>query len=146
MARLDVIVGEETFKDWGQRTILTSEAIAIEKAYGKNFAQFSVDLDQGSIYAKQVLAWSLLRRHDPGLKLGAVDMPIGDIRLELVCDVCERPLNLKMVDGEFVPGERVHEDDGTDECKQDLTEAESSDPFTPEPVEEPTDEQSMSEG
>jgi hypothetical protein len=139
MSKLNVIVGDKTFEGWGKKTILTSEAIAIEKAYGKNFAQFTTDIDEGSIYALQVLAWSLLRRSDPGLKVGGVDMPIGDIRLETVCETCGRRLVAKVsdeeVDGvtirELVIRDglivRIHEDDETDEC----SDAESNDPFEP---------------
>ncbi len=137
MAKLNVIVGDKTFEGWGRKTILTSEAIAIEKAYGSNFAQFTADIDDGSIYALQVLAWSLLRRSDPGLKVNEVDMPIGDIRLESVCETCGRKLAAKVTDiekdgvtiREIVLRDglivRIHEDDETEEC----SEAVPDDPF-----------------
>ncbi len=86
MARLDIHVGDKVFEDWGMKTVLTSEAVAIERAYGKTFAQFTADIDNGSMYALQVLAWSLLRRSDHGLKVDEVDIPIGDITLESIPD------------------------------------------------------------
>ena len=140
MSRLDIHVGEEVFEGWGSKTIFTSEGVAIERAYGKTFAEFTAAIDAGSIYALQVLAWSLLRRRDPGLKLGQVDLPIGDIRLVLVCETCGRTLAAKISDEE-VNGVtvrsvvlrdgvtvRIHEDDETDECGTEPKE-EDPDPF-----------------
>lgn len=138
MSKLNVVVGDKTFEGWGRKTILTSEAIAIEKAYGSNFQQFTVDIDDGSIYALQVLAWSLLRRSDPVLKVNEVDMPIGDIYLESVCETCGRKLAAKVTDTENENGVtireivlrdglivRIHEDDETDECSEPVPD----DPF-----------------
>lgn len=98
MSKLNVIVGDEVFENWGSKTIPLPEAVAIEKVYGQNFAQFTNDIDAGSQSAKQVLAWSLLRRANPGLKPEDIDIPIGDVRLDLVCEDCGRSVHGKIVD------------------------------------------------
>lgn len=86
MPKLNIHIGDEVFEDWGPKTVLIPEAVAIERAYGKTFSQFVSDIDGGSMYAKQVLAWALLRRSDPGLKVDEVTIPIGDVRLEVIPD------------------------------------------------------------
>jgi len=46
-----------------------SEAAAVEKAYGSNWDQFCAEAQAGSIRARRVLLWLLMRRDHPTLRL-----------------------------------------------------------------------------
>lgn len=87
MARIDIHIGDQVFTDWGANTIKFSEAAAIENAYGKTFAQFAKDIQAGSMYAAQVLVWSLLRRDNQSLKVGDVgDLTPSEVSIVTVDD------------------------------------------------------------
>jgi len=65
-----ITIGGETF-DYEQRRPM-SEAIAIEKAWGRRYAEWESELAAGSAEAAAVLAWIILRRDGQ-------DIPLEDI-------------------------------------------------------------------
>lgn len=85
-ATFNITLRGEKFENWGPDTIKLSEASAIERAYGKTFLQFGNDIAAGSMYAVQVLCWSLLRRTKPDLRVDDVELVMGDVVLEVIDD------------------------------------------------------------
>lgn len=81
----NIVLAGQRF-NWSPTSIKLSEASAIERAYGKPFMRFGNDLAAGSMYAVQVLCWSLLRRSNPNLRIDDVDLAMDDVELEVVDD------------------------------------------------------------
>lgn len=68
---MKIIIGGEAFEyDMDSRPM--SEAIAIEKAWGRRYAEFQQELGAGSAEGWAVLAWAVWRRNGR-------DVPLADI-------------------------------------------------------------------
>lgn len=65
------------------RTLMATEAEAIEKVTGIDWGEFSGRLMAGSPTAKRGLLWALLKREEPTLRFSACDFPIGSVEVEL---------------------------------------------------------------
>jgi hypothetical protein len=63
-----IIIGGETF-DYDLDSRPLSEAIAIEKAWGRRYAEFQHELAAGSAEAWAVLAWAVWRRNGREVEL-----------------------------------------------------------------------------
>lgn len=58
---MKIVIGGESFEfDLDRRPM--SEALAIEKAWGRRYAEWEIELTAGSAEAFAVLAWTILRR------------------------------------------------------------------------------------
>lgn len=62
--------------------LMSSEAEAIEKATRMTYAEFGVAILKGSASARRALLWVYLKREEPTLKIGSLDVPVGTITLE----------------------------------------------------------------
>lgn len=65
------------------RTLMATEAEAIEKATGIDWGEFSGKLMSGSPTAKRGLLWVLMKREEPTLRYTACDFPVGSVDVEL---------------------------------------------------------------
>lgn len=68
---MKITIGGETF-DYDPAHRLMSEALAIEKAWGRRYAEWLEELEAGSAEAVAVFAWVILRREGR-------DVPLSDI-------------------------------------------------------------------
>jgi hypothetical protein len=75
--------GEKREWQFKGRTLMATEAEAIEKVTGILWGEFSARLMQGSPTAKRGLLWALLKREEPTLRYGDMDFPIGAAEVEL---------------------------------------------------------------
>jgi hypothetical protein len=66
-----IVIGGETF-DYDMDSRPMSEAIAIERAWGRRYAEFQQELASGSAEGWAVLAWAVWRRNGR-------DVPLADI-------------------------------------------------------------------
>lgn len=106
-------VGDTVVEDWDWDDLPFNDAVAIEAAYGGTLAELRAAITSGSQTAKQVFAWTILRRDNPQLRVGEVNLPIGAVYGEIV-------------DTDVVTGE-----ESEPEVKSDPTEAASTDPASP---------------
>jgi len=79
---MKVILGGEPFEFDGAKKPM-SEALAIERAWGKRYAEWETELGAGSAEALCVLAWVIWRRDGRDVKLddilaGEVDFDFGE--------------------------------------------------------------------
>jgi hypothetical protein len=66
-----IVIGGETF-DYDMDSRLLSEAIAIEKAWGRRYAEFQQELGAGSAEGWAVLAWAVWRRNGREVELADI--------------------------------------------------------------------------
>ena len=155
---LQITVEDQVFDNWGPDTITFRETREIERVYGKPFSKFSDDLDEGSMSARQVLAWSLLKRENTAVKLDdLLDLTLSQVTIAILCSECKAELTAKgawgtsQVPPVAVPGpERtklVH-DDGRESCGDEPTDPTPGEgpvlSATPEPSEPATGESDTS--
>lgn len=80
---MKVVIGGESFDyDEGRRPL--SEALAIEKAWGRRYAEWETELLAGSAEATAVFAWTVWRRDGRDVKLedilsGEVDFDYAEV-------------------------------------------------------------------
>ena len=79
---MKIVLGGETFEFDGAKHPM-SEALAMEKAWGRRYAEFESELAAGSAEAFCVLAWIVWRRDGRDVKLpdildGAVDFDMAE--------------------------------------------------------------------
>ena len=75
-----IVIAGETFDYDGKRQPM-SEALKVEELYGKNYAQWQVDLQSGSAKAMCVLAWLIWRRD--GRDVAFADITAGEVDFDL---------------------------------------------------------------
>ena len=85
---MKVILAGEVFEYDGTRQPM-SEALAVEELYGKNYAQWQVDLQNGSAKAMCVLAWLIWRRDGRDIPFeditgGKADFDLGEMLQSIV--------------------------------------------------------------
>ena len=128
--------------DWSEHTITLEEASVIERAYGKSFLKFNSDMQQGYITALQVLAWVVVRRTNPLVKIADLGaLALDDIEIDTTCSKCHEVVlqrtdwgKLQSPPLEFAADDvsrldMVH-DDGQVSC------GDTSEPTDPTPAEE----------
>ncbi len=82
MKRVTVTIGDESFDDWSPDRLTFGEADMIERAFGGSMGEWGNALARGSAGALKVLAFSLLRRKNPGLRIKDLDdLPLGDVQI-----------------------------------------------------------------
>jgi hypothetical protein len=147
--QLNVTVEGRVFENWGPKTISFRESRDIEIKYGKPFGTFQNDLDAGSMYARQVLGWILLKRDNKDCRLDdLIDLNIGDVVIDVVCSDCGGPLE----PGRNEAGKTVlvHEDSGSEDCADsgsaDDRPTQAEDPAPSAEVEPASESTSGSEG
>ena len=89
--------------DYDPAKLLSSEAIAIEKATGMEFdGEYQASLLKGSIAARRALLWVLLKRGEPTLKFEQIDPPTGAMALEYtrpeLVDLREKVLSSPLIE------------------------------------------------
>lgn len=75
--------GDKREWDFKGHRLLMSEAEALEKVTGISLAEFTPRIMQGSPVAKRGLLWVLRKREEPTLRYAQVDVPVGDITVEM---------------------------------------------------------------
>lgn len=76
--------GEEKQEwSWDPDKVRVVEGELIEKRFGDTYDKFKAAVQAGSIKARRVLLWHLLKRAHPTLRLEDVDFVAGDLKVEL---------------------------------------------------------------
>ena len=82
MNRITVTIGDETFPDWSPDRLTFGEADMIERTFGGSMGEWGDALARGSAGALKVLAFSLMRRRNPALRIKDLDdLTIGDVQI-----------------------------------------------------------------
>lgn len=68
--------------EWDPDQVRAGEAEAIEKRFGDTWDNFRVSVMQGSVRARRILLWHLLKRQHPALSLDDVDFATGELIVE----------------------------------------------------------------
>lgn len=105
--RVDMKIRDRVFEGWSPNNVKLAEAVAIERAYGQSWKQFRINLADDEAHALQVMAWTLLKRDDPNLRIDDMDLDYEDISASVMCDECSQPAVLVPVDPDDPDG-NVH--------------------------------------
>lgn len=97
---MKIIIGGETF-DYDMDSRLLSEAIAIEKAWGRRYAEFQQELGAGSAEGWAVLAWAVWRRNGREVEL----QDILDGKVDFDCTELIRSVNVGYAEEAQAAGE-----------------------------------------
>jgi hypothetical protein len=125
-SRLNVHIGDKVFESWGPDTVTFDEAEAVETQSGLSWSDFVLSCATGHMTSMRILAWSLLRRDEPELKLEDVKLPISAVQIESVCADCgERVADERGEDGKRT-GELVHAATLSGTCGVPLEEPDTS--------------------
>jgi len=69
--------------DWDPTKVRAVEAELIEKRFNGTWDSFRMAVLEGSVRARRVLLWHLLKRQHPILRLGDVDYGLGELTVEM---------------------------------------------------------------
>lgn len=106
---MKVTINGEVFDYDGTRAPM-SEALAIEKAYGRRYVEWQAELQAGSAEALCVLAWIIWRRDGRNVELkdmlsGAVDFDLNEMLLSMF-EAAEEAQKASAEEGPTIPGEQ----------------------------------------
>lgn len=73
---MKIVIGGESF-DYDTSKRPMSEALAIEEAWGRRYAEWEAELQAGSAQAMAVLVWTVLRRE--GREVALADILSGEV-------------------------------------------------------------------
>ena len=65
--------------DWVADKVTFAEAEAVERAFGGTYTKWLAALDDGSMLARRLLVWLLLRRQKPDMRLAELDGTTIDV-------------------------------------------------------------------